>query len=306
MSFEKIVLVTRRTRLEELLDRFNTRGQARFYLEREGTDFGAYEREHDAYSAALERLRRSLDFGLPVQRIDRSLLPTFLFAPTDLVVTAGPDGLVANTAKYVGGSPIVAVNPDPSRIDGLLLAFSLSAAREGAAAALEGRARIREVTLAEARLADGSRLLAFNDLFIGPASHVSARYVLRHRGRSERQCSSGVIVSTGAGSTGWLSSVFNMAAGIAAAFGGAPPTPPRLAWDDPRLHFVVREPFASRESGAGIVAGAIETGAELVLESLMPSGGTVFSDGVESDFLAFDSGAALSVRPAQEKARLAA
>ena len=38
----------------------------------------------------------------------------------------------------------------------------------------------------------------------------------------------------------------------------------------------------------------------------MPSGGTVFSDGIESDFLAFDSGAAAVVRAAPERARLVA
>ncbi|MBI4676228.1 MAG: NAD+ kinase [Elusimicrobia bacterium] len=306
MTCEKVVLVTRRTGLSELLERFPTKGQARFYLEHEGFDFAATQAEHDDYTAAIETLRRSLDFGLPIQEIDRSFLPTYLFAPTDLVVTAGQDGLVANTAKYVGGSPIVAVNPDPSRMDGILLPFQVAGARTGAAAVLEGRSRLREVTMAEARLSDGSRLLAFNDLFIGPRSHVSAKYVLGHGTRRERQSSSGLIVSTGAGSTGWLSSVFNMSAGLAAAFGGAAAPPVRLAWEDPRLVFVVREPFASRESEVSLAAGFVEPGSEITLESLMPSGGAVFSDGIESDFLAFDSGAVLTVAAARERARLAA
>jgi NAD kinase len=305
MIREKVVLVTRRTRLEDLLERFGTKPQARFYLEREGQDFAFYEAEHDAYRRALEGLRRSLDFGIPVHAIDRSFLPTYLFADKDVVVTAGQDGLVANAAKYVQGRPIVAVNPDPSRIDGILLPFRLDQAREGAAAALEGRASLRDVTLAEARLADGSRLLAFNDLFIGPRTHVCARYLLRHGPRSERQCSSGLIVSTGAGSTGWLSSAFNMAAGLASVFGGGSVRPLRLDWEDPRLVYVVREPFLSRESHAGLVAGFVEAGGELVLESLMPSGGVVFSDGVEADSLPFDSGAVLRVAAARERARLA-
>ena len=42
-GFEKVVLVTRRTRLEELIERFNTRGQARFFIERSGGDFAEYE-----------------------------------------------------------------------------------------------------------------------------------------------------------------------------------------------------------------------------------------------------------------------
>ncbi len=306
MGFEKVVLVTRRTRLEGLLERFLTKRQARFYLEREGTDFAPYEEEDAVYRTALERLRRELDFGLPVQAIDRSLAPAFLFAAGDLVVTAGQDGLVANVAKYARGQPIVAVNPDPRRIDGTLLPFGVPQARAAAARVLEGRAVLREVTMAEAVLADGQRLLAFNDLFIGARSHVSARYRISHGERTERQSSSGVLVSTGAGSTGWLSSVFNMAAGVSSAFGGAPAAAPALAWEDPRLAYVVREPFRSRETEAGLVAGLLAPGAELTLESLMPSGGAVFSDGIEADFLAFDSGATAVVRAAPERARLAA
>ena len=48
----KVVLVTRRTRLEELIARFLTADQARFYVEHLGADFSDYEREHAAYQAA--------------------------------------------------------------------------------------------------------------------------------------------------------------------------------------------------------------------------------------------------------------
>ena len=97
--YEKIVVVTRRTRLEELVARFNTRAQARFYIEHAGGDFSDYQREDDIYRAARDTLRHGLDLGLKIQFVDRSLIPTFVFARTDLVVTLGQDGLVANTAK---------------------------------------------------------------------------------------------------------------------------------------------------------------------------------------------------------------
>jgi len=301
---EKIVLVTRQTRLEGLVERFNSKGQAKFYIEHSGGDFADYEAEHDAYRRSLDALRRSVELGLKLQVMDRRFVATYLFGAQDLVVTAGQDGLVANTAKYVGGQPIVAVNPDPRRFDGVLLPFTVAQARWAVARTLEGRARSRSVTMAEARLADGQRLLAFNDLFIGVKSHTSARYRISCNGATEPQSSSGVIVSTGAGSTGWLSSVFNMAAGVAAAFGGGRVEPVRLGWEDHRLVFVVREPFVSRHSTAAIVAGLVEEGSELVLESLTPSGGVVFSDGIEADYLAFDSGATARIGVAEQRARL--
>ncbi len=304
MAFEKLVVVTRRTRLAELIERFNSRSQARFYLERAGCDFADYEKEDAVYRRALERLRRDLELGLKLQFVDRGYVPTFLFTDKDLIVTAGQDGLVANTAKYVGSQPIVAINPDPERFDGLLMRHSLDGARLSVERVLWGRHRLLPVTLAEARLGDGQSLLAFNDLFVGAASHVSARYRISLGQAAEPHSSSGVIVSTGAGSTGWLSSMFNMASGVLAFRGGKPVEPLRLDWSDPRLAFVVREPFASRTSACSLVAGLVEPGQELRFESLMPSGGVIFSDGVESDFLAFNSGAVARVAPAERKAQL--
>ena len=111
--YKKLVIVTRKTRLQELVERFNTRSQAKFYIEHSGGDFADYEREDDAYRSSLEVLRRSLDFEMPQQLVDRALVPTFQFQTEDLVVTLGQDGVVANTAKYVGAQPIVAVNPEP-------------------------------------------------------------------------------------------------------------------------------------------------------------------------------------------------
>jgi len=304
--FEKIVLVTRKTRLQELIERFNSRGQARFYIEHAGGDFGEYEDEDRTYQRALQELRDALEVGLKVQQIDRSFLPTFLFSPGDLLVCLGQDGLVANTAKYAGAQPIVAVNPDPSRFDGQLLPFRVEQARGAVAGVLDGRAKIRAVTLAKARLKDGQTLLAFNELFIGMKTHTSARYRIRYNGKEEPQSSSGLIVATGAGSTGWLSSVFNMAFGIAQFAGGTPGRPQALQWEDARLIFAVREPFRSQHSRATLVMGWLEGGAELVLESLTPSGGVIFSDGIEADYLEFNSGAEARIRAAEQRAQLVA
>jgi NAD kinase len=303
-AFEKVVVVTRKTRLAELIERFNTRAQAKFYIEHAGGDFGEYEAEDAAYRRALEIVRRAVELGLKVQVLDRELVPTYTLLPSDVVVTLGQDGLVANVAKYAAGQPIVAVNPDPSRFDGVLLPFLPEGAGAALARILEGRARTRAITLAEARLADGARLLTFNDLFIGARTHVSARYRLRWKSSEEAQSSSGVLVSTGAGSTGWLSSVFQMVSGIAAWAGGAPVRPVRFEWEDPRLVFVVREPFVSLHSAATIVADVIAPGERLEIASAMPAGGVIFSDGVEADHLAFDSGATATVGAAPEAARL--
>jgi NAD kinase len=306
MDQRRIILVTRKTRLEGLVERFNTREQAKFYIEHSGEDFGYYEREHEVYRVGLEILKAQLSRVGRLHVIERSFLPAYLFAADDLVVTLGIDGQVVNTAKYLDGQLLIAVNPDPAHIDGILLPFRVDQAEAAARKALDGGARLRQICMAEARLADGQRLLAFNDFFVGAKSHVSARYQLKAGQFSERQSSSGIIVSTGVGATGWLSSLFNMASGMSAAFGGAtsPLQKPELAWESDRLVYVVREPFISKTSSAGLVCGLIPPGEALVVQSEMPSGGVIFSDGVENDFLAFNSGTTAEIRLAQKKTLL--
>jgi len=329
----KIVIVKRATQLASLQRKFATRSQAKFRivsakrreLARAGAAASVIEHLAEAafkdvdaaaqtYDAAIQRVQEDLDaakLDLPIQIIDREFLPNFIFGPNDVVVTIGQDGLVANTAKYVLGLPIVAINPDPKRIDGILLPYLPEQARTAVQNVLRGHARIREVTLAQATLADGQKLLAFNELFIGRNNHTSARYRLSIAGRTEPQSSSGILVCTGAGSTGWLSSVFKMAAGVAVAFqhDTRHPTPTekialRLAWADAQLVYVVREPFVSKSSSADMIAGLVEPGKEIVIESEMASDGVIFSDGVESDFIEFNSGAIARISTAATKAKI--
>ena len=310
MDFEKIVLVTRKTRLEGLVERFNTVAQARFYIEHSGGNFSQFQREHDVYYAALDGLRRELEPLLKIHVIERGFLPNFLFAQTDLVITIGIDGLVANTAKYLQGQPLVAVNPDPAHIDGILLPFDVQQALPAVKAVLHGRGRMRRISMAEATLNDGQTLLAFNDLFIGVRSHISARYLIEVRDQAEHHSSSGIIVSTGVGSSGWLSSLFNMANGMLVGFdesgkGTAQALPPyHMEWEAERLVFVVREPFVSKTSSAKIVCGYVTPEIPLVLHSEMPEGGVIFSDGVEADYLAFNAGMIATIGLAQKKTHL--
>jgi len=308
--YDKIVIVTLKTRLEELIERFNTREQAKFYIEHVGLSFADYQREHDVYFKAVHRLRHDLEgVTAKMQVIDRWFLPNFVFTPHDLVVAVGRDGLVANTAKYLEGQPIVGVNPDPARYDGILVRFPVDRAKAGVLRVLEERATYDAVTMGEVVLNDSQRLLAFNDFYIGMRTHVSSRYSLTWHGQTERQSSSGIIVSTGAGSTGWLSSTQHMAYAVSRLLlHDQAPQPPmlRLDWDDPRLVFVVREPFLSKASGVRLTAGVLEDSEEMWIESHMPDGGIIYSDGVDTDVLAFNSGTVATIRAADRQALLVA
>ena len=296
----KVVLVTRRTRLQDLVARHHTLAQARFYLEHLGADFADYMEEDAAYARSLDHAMNALQHWGRHQVVDRDHLPNFVFAEQDIVVALGQDGLVANTMKYLDGQPLIGLNPEPARWDGLLLPFQPKDLAVVLRDVVAGRRPAKAVTMAQAVLSDGQTLRAVNDLFIGPRSHSSAQYDIRLGDRQECQSSSGVIVSTGLGSTAWLKSVVTGSMGIAQAMNGAAtaayePQP----WDADRLVFAVREPFPSRSSGAALVYGTVSAQCPLQLRSRMPDHGVIFSDGMEADHLRFTAGmeARITVAP---------
>jgi len=97
---DRIVLVSQRTRLEGLLGRYNTKAQAKFYLEHNAVDYGAFEAEDTRYKRALAEVQHQCR-GLAdvVLEVERGQLPQLIFAPSDVVIAVGRDGLVVNTAS---------------------------------------------------------------------------------------------------------------------------------------------------------------------------------------------------------------
>jgi NAD kinase len=303
----KLILIVRPTRLDELVARHNTRSQAQFYVEHLGADFSDYEREHQRYREMVDRASDILSGLGKVQVVDRAFLPNFLFGAGDTVIVLGQDGLVANTLKYLDRQPVIGVNPDPSRWDGILLPFTVSDLARVVPEVFEGRRTIRPITMAEAALNNGERLFGVNDLFIGPRSHTSLRYSLRQARRSEAQSLSGVIVSTGLGSTGWLKSILAGAIGIARAQQSgiaAAADPAGFPWEARYLFFSVREPFPSRTSGTGMVFGKITPEKPLHIVSHTPDTGVIFSDGIEKDFLQFPSGMEATISVSERVGKL--
>jgi len=305
--YENVVVVTRMTELDELVARFNTQAQAKFYLEQAGQSFERIQYAHKQHEKTLATVRRAIPGTTKHQVISREMLPRFTFGRDDLVVTVGQDGLVSNTAKYLDGQPILAVNPDPAIFDGMLLPFNVADVDVFLAFALKGDHQLAPVTMAKATTPSGQSLLAFNDFFIGATSHVSARYEIEVAGQKENHSSSGIIVSTGAGSTGWLQSVYAGAVGVVTAMGGEVSQPKgglRMMWNTDRLMYTVREPFPSKVTQCSIVHGAFSNETPLKLTSRMARNGIIFSDGVEADYLEFNSGEELTITTAPQKAHL--
>lgn len=296
----KVVIVVRKTRLQELKEKYCTLGQAKFYLEHLGESFEGYQDEHNRFQHTLDHIQSNLVKLARVLVLERSFLPSFQFAKDDIIVVLGQDGLVANVMKYLNGQPIIGINPLPDLFDGVLLPFLPEDAVAVVSQLVQGCIKTSSVSIAEVNTNLGQRLLAVNDLFIGPKSHTSARYKLAIGGHAEEQSSSGVIVSTGMGSTGWFKSVLAGASGIA----GQPVRTgldKGFAWDSHFLYYSVREPFPSHVTQCELTFGKITTHEQLTLTSKMAENGVIFSDGIESDCIEFNAGTVAHIGLSQIK-----
>lgn len=304
-GMNKIVIVTRKTRLKELIQKYNTQEQARFYIEHMGADFSDYVLEDSNYEAAVRTVLSAAEKLARVSVIERTFVPHMIFGKDDVVIVVGQDGLVCNTLKYLDEQMVIGVNPDAKRWDGVLLPFEAGDMERILPAVLAGKVDQRLITLASAKTNDGQELLAVNDLFIGANTHISARYSITWNKRSEMQSSSGIIISTGLGQTGWYRSIIAQANASFAVFGyknDRQYTP--IKWEEERLSFAVREPYPSRSTQADIVFGFIEKGDVFRLSSKMSEKGVIFSDGMEDDSIDFNAGVEVTVGIADKKGHL--
>ncbi len=289
----RAVVVTRETDYEALLARHATREQARFFLHSRGQDIDQVELRHERIKAARHTVVSAIPLDWRRTSVSREELDRFLFGPEDVVIAVGQDGLVANLAKYLDGQPVLGVNPEPDVNPGILVPLPPEAVRDLLPAVSNGRAVTQERTMAEARLDDGQSLLALNEIFVGHRSHQSARYRLKHGQIQEEQSSSGLIVATGTGATGWARSIMQSRQ-ISFELGPAAPV----------LGYFVREAWPGPATGTSLTAGLLSGGEHLRVRSHMQSGGVVFADGIEQDYLTLDWGREVNVGVAGRRLKL--
>lgn len=281
----RAVFVTRETDYELLLARHATRDQARFFLETRGQTIAVLEQRHAQLHETLRAARAAIPSDWRQAGLQRADLDRFLFGPEDVIVAVGQDGLVANVAKYLDGQPVIGLNPAPDIYDGVLVRVSIDKFAHLARATIKGDARIEERTMVEAVLDNGETLRALNEVFVGHRSHQSARYTLSALGMKEDQSSSGLIVASGTGATGWARSIME-----------ATHEPLILGTEEAAVAFFVREPFPSMTTSTTLHTGKLDA-APLSVTSRMNEGGVIFADGIEQDFVPFNWGQTVSIGP---------
>ncbi|MGH3253570.1 MAG: hypothetical protein ACRDOI_46175 [Trebonia sp.] len=290
----RVVLVHRRTEFTELTERHGTRGQAAFYLRTRGRRIEDLQDRHEAVTSALTAVAAAIPPDWRRGLVERADLPRFLFAPDDLVVVVGQDGLVANVAKYLAGQVVMGIDPEPGRNPGVLVPHQPKAVAGLLSAVVGAAPRIEELSMVTAVTDDGQQLTALNEIYLGQPTHQTARYTLRvPAGQAEAQASSGLIVATGTGGTGWCRSTWlerHSALALPA------PTEARLAW-------FVREAWPSPATGTALTEGSLAGGE--VLEVTAESDQLVlFGDGVESDTVPLTWGQTARLRISSHSLRL--
>ncbi|MGW7386198.1 hypothetical protein [Streptomyces sp. NPDC054794] len=292
----RAVLVHRTTEYEELTARYGTHGQAAFVLASRGRDIDEVAERHHRTRRALAEVAAAVPLSWRQSRVERGDLDRFLFAPEDVVVVVGQDGLVANAAKYLTGQPVVGIDTDPGRNLGVLVRHRPAAAAALLPAALARGTGVDELTMVEAVADDTQRLVALNEIYLGAAGHQTARYRLGLDGDGgvvEAQASSGVLVGTGTGATGWLRSLWQER-------GGRLPLP---APSEDRLLWFVREAWPSPATGTSLVAG--ELAASAALSVTVESDRLIaFGDGIESDALELTWGQTVRIGVCGQRLRL--
>jgi hypothetical protein len=289
----RAVLVHRTTEYEELVAHHGTHGQAAFFLSSRGRDIAELAERHERTRRALAEVTSAIPLTWRQARVERADLDRFLFAPEDVVVVVGQDGLVANVAKYLSGQPVLGIDTEPGRNPGVLVRHR---PRDTAKLLAVAGASVDELTMVEAVADDTQRLVALNEIYLGAAGHQTARYRLGLEGDGdvvEAQASSGVLVGTGTGATGWLRSLWQERGG-------------RLRLPDPtedRLLWFVREAWPSPATGTSLIAGELPARARLRLtvesERLI-----AFGDGMEGDAVELTWGQTVEVGVCGERLRL--
>lgn len=288
----RAVFVTRESDYELLLACHATREQARFFLETRGQNLAALEKRDEQLRTVLHAARAQVPGDWRQAVVHRADLDRFLFAREDVIVVVGQDGLVANVSKYLSGQPVLGINPAPDLYDGVLLRVPLERLSRLLPASAHGDAPVERRTMVEAKMESGERLTALNEIFVGHRSHQSARYRIAVADAAEDQSSSGLIVASGTGATGWARSIME-----------ATHRRVNLGIEEQAVAYFVREPFPSISTGTRIRAGKV-SGAAVRVTSRMNDGGIVFADGIEQDFFDFGWGRTIEISSAAQALNL--
>lgn len=260
MAIRNVLVVSKKTALERYT---KDRPDAKFRRLVEAGDPAVERalRTHEAHQQVVERVCAELDArGLRWRLVYASTKRSATGA--DLVIAVGGDGTLLDASHGVVDQPVLAVNSFPQTSVGWFAGATADTFGERLDQILAGAALPLPLNRIAVQV-DGGLLHhpALNDILLAHENPAAtSRYVIRVDGEEEEHVSSGVWVSTAAGST----------AAIRAAGGVRQPVRSR------DLQYVVREMYRAPGSSLHLTGGIVSDSIEF--ESRMYEG-AVFMDG---------------------------
>ncbi len=195
--------------------------------------------------------------GVEVSYAWKNTLTSAELKNADIIVAIGGDGTVLSAAHYIMDKPLLAVNSSPDRSVGALTSITLSELAEKLEEIKKGKYREEKLERMEVFI-NGKKLdvLALNDVFLGSEKpYHPSKYEIVFNGKKEKQISSGLIFSTGTGSTAWFHSAR-----------GKPFSP-----QEKFIKMIVREPYKSKFYHPTILDLKIQEKEEIEIVSLTDS-----------------------------------
>lgn len=175
----------------------------------------------------------------------------------DIVISIGGDGTALSAAHFLTTQPLLAVNSEPNSSEGALTTSTLAELESKLIEIKNNAFKTELLERVEVSINNFPvSLLALNEIFIGvEKAYHPAKYKLKINQKEEEQISSGIIFSTGTGSTAWFKSA-----------GGAPFSP-----HSKFIKFLVREPFKGRIKTCALSSGEINEGETAQIIPIVPS-----------------------------------
>lgn len=173
----------------------------------------------------------------------------------DLVLSVGGDGTLLRAAHSAQSAVIFGINSNRKKSEGALCSATIVDLKEKTQKAIEGNFVIRSFARARISFKNKSKSYdALNEVYVGSAiSYITSRYSLKFGKIKEKQKSSGIIASTGLGSTAWYSSSARES----------------FSPENNELRFIVREPYRGRLSAFNLKKGSITGKQKLSLKLKM-------------------------------------
>ena len=221
--------------------------------------------QNDVYDQVIRIINKPRSFSnQKITEIDGEKLSPEDIRGRDMIIAIGGDGTMLRTSSYIVNENLVAINADMKESEGALCNLNEKNI-EGLEQILRGEYSTLKRTRAVVHI-NGKRLreLALNEAYIGKMNEFdTAHYIINFEGISEEHRSSGGIVATGSGSSGW----YHSAQGE------------RFKHDAEELRFLVREPVKGRVFRPTILQGVIGKYEKISFISTRDYGGVIALDG---------------------------